>query len=244
MLYYYHFSAIWIQMHALPTYITRMRLTDDRRLASEPAPVSYAVLSPEESGWLRERHFVNGIKILIVATDIDNRNDPTAAFTDLLAAVQVLVTRWTGKLTDFNNAMTAYPALPAGTSDADRFTFLQTAEQLVTSKLDPLPATPAMLFAALPAKGAAMQARLGQFQALQAGAGTSFANLLSAISALSTAEFDSQPFDVSSIGDRAVIVAEDVSRILNSQLSVAQARITSVNAQLTAAAAAARRPIR
>lgn len=160
------------------------------------------------------------------------------AFTDLLGAVQVLVTRWTGKVTDFNNALTAYPGLPAGTSDADRFTFLQTAEQLVSSRLDPLPATPALLFAALPAKGAAMQAQLGQFQAIQTGAGTSFANLFFAVSALSTGEFDSQPFDVSSIGDRAVVVTQDISRILTSQLSVAQARIAAVDAQLTAAAAA------
>jgi len=160
------------------------------------------------------------------------------AFADLLAAVNVLVTRWTSKLSDFNNALIAYPALPAGTSDADRFAFLQTAEQLVSSQLDPLPATPALLFGALPAKGSAMQARLGQFQALQAGAGTSFANLFSSISALSTAEFDSQPFDISSVGDRAVIVTEDMSRILSSQSSVAKTRITAVNAQLTAAAAA------
>ena len=32
--------------------------------------------------------------------------------------------RWTQKLTDFANALNAYDALPAGTSDADRFAAL------------------------------------------------------------------------------------------------------------------------
>jgi hypothetical protein len=161
------------------------------------------------------------------------------AFADVLAAVNVLVARWTQKLSDFTNALNAYDALPAGTSDADRFAALQTAEMLVSSQLDPLPATPALLRSALPAKGTAMQTRLGQFHAIQISGGTSFANLFASVSALSTAEFDSQPFDISSVGDDAVTVTEDISRILTSQLSTAKARITAVNAQLTTTASAA-----
>ena len=60
--------------------------------------------------------------------------------------------------------------------------------------------------AALPAKGNALQNRLAQFQAIQSSAGNSFATLYSSMTALSTAEFDSQPFDVSSIGDRAITI--------------------------------------
>ena len=162
-----------------------------------------------------------------------------AAFTDLLAAVGDLVTRWTQKLAAFNAALSAYDVLPAGTSDADRFAALQAAELLVSTRLDPLPATPALLRAALPAKAAAFQGRLAQFQALQDSSAASFAGLYASVGALSTAEFDSQPFDVSPIGDSAITVTQDISRALASQLAVATTRVAAVNGQLTTAASAA-----
>ena len=116
---------------------------------------------------------------------------------------------------------------------------LQAAELLVSSKLDPLPATPALLRAALPPKGTAFQNRLAQFQALQTSTGTSFANLYSSISALTTAEFDSQPFDVSPIGDSAIVITQDIARVLAAQSTAAATNIAAVNAQLTLAASAA-----
>ncbi len=161
------------------------------------------------------------------------------AFADLLSEVTGLVTRWARKLIDFNSALNAYALLPAGTSDADRFAALQGAELLVSSQLDPLPASPALLSAALTGKGAAFQSRLGDFQMIQTGGGASFANLFASVGALSTAEFDSQPFDVSPLADRAIIVTQDISRALTSQLSAAKARVAAVNAQLTIADASA-----
>ena len=89
------------------------------------------------------------------------------AFVDLLAQIGELVARWTQKLTDFNNALTAYDALPAATNDANRFAALQAAELTVSAALDPLPATPALMRSALPAKATALQNRLAQFQAIQ-----------------------------------------------------------------------------
>lgn len=160
------------------------------------------------------------------------------AFVDLLAQINALVTRWNQKLTDFDNALIAYDALPAATSNADRFAALQAAELIVSSSLDPRPATPALMRAALPAKGNALQNRLGQFQAVQSSAGSSFATLYSSTAALSTAEFDSQPFDVSPIGDRAITITQDISRALTSQSSVAKARISTVSAALAQAASA------
>jgi hypothetical protein len=159
------------------------------------------------------------------------------AFADVLTQVADLVTRWTQKLSDFTNALNAYDLLPAGTSDADRFAALQAAELIVSATLDPLPATPALLRAALPTKGAALQNRLAQFQAIQSSAGSSFANLFSSTMALSTTEFDSQPFDVSPIGDRAITITQDIARALTSQLSVAKTRIAAVNDHLVDAAA-------
>jgi hypothetical protein len=158
------------------------------------------------------------------------------AFVDLLAQISALVTRWTQKLTDFDKALIAYDTLPAATSDADRFAALQAAELIVKSSLDPLPATPALMRAALPAKANALQNRLAQFQAIQSSAGDSFATLYTSMTALSTAEFDSQPFDISPIGDRAITITQDISRALTSQSSVAKTRITSVNAGLAQAA--------
>ena len=157
-----------------------------------------------------------------------------SGFADLLAQVSALVSRWNQKLTDFNNALAAYDALPSGTSDADRFAALQAAEQLVSSQLDPLPATPAILRAALNGKGAVFQARLNQFQAILATNDPSFANLLTAVTSLSISEFDSQPFDVSAFPQRAVTITQDLARIITVQSSSLQTRIATVSAQLAA----------
>lgn len=161
------------------------------------------------------------------------------AFVDLLAAVVNLIQRWTQKLSSFNTALTAYDALPTSTSDTIRMDTLNRIELLVASQLDPTLNTPALLRPALPGKASSFQARLGQFQAIAASNVTSFATLFSQISALSTAEFDSQPFDVSAIGDRAAVITGDMSRVLSGQLAAAHTRIDATNAQLTAAAAAA-----
>jgi hypothetical protein len=161
------------------------------------------------------------------------------AFMGLLAQIDDLVTRWTKKLTDFNNALNAYDLLPGTISVADRFTALQAAELIVSSKLDPLLATPALVRAALPAKGNALQNRLTQFQAIRNSAGNSFSNLLASTMALSTAEFDTQAFDVSPMGDGAITITQDISRALASQLTTAKARITAVNGHLTEAISAA-----
>ena len=161
------------------------------------------------------------------------------AFSDLLAQIGALIARWTQKLTDFTNALAAYDVLPAGTSEDDLFTALQAAELIVSAALDPRPATAALMRAALPAKATALQNRLAQFQAIQDGAGSSFATLVASATALTTAEFDSQPLDVSAIADRAVTITQDIARALTSQSSVAKTRITAVTADLARAAAAA-----
>jgi hypothetical protein len=161
------------------------------------------------------------------------------AFKDLLAQVGDLVTRWTQKLTDFANALDAYDLLPGGTSDADRFAALNAAELIVSTKLDPPPATPALLRVALPAKATALKNRLAQFQTIQASAGTTFVSLFSAAGALSTAEFDTEPFDVAKFGDRAITITQDISRALTSQLTVAKKRVADVNGHLSDASSAA-----
>lgn len=161
------------------------------------------------------------------------------SFKDLLAQVSALVLRWDQKLIDFKNALLAYDALPVGTSDDDRYAALQAAELLVSSTLEPLPATPAKLRLDLNGKGNDFQNRRDDFANLLGGAGTSFVALLNSVASLSTAEFDSQPFDVTQFGDRAVTVSEDVARILTGQFTAITARAADVDKQLTAAATAA-----
>jgi hypothetical protein len=156
-----------------------------------------------------------------------------SAFSDLLAQVSVLVTRWNQKLAAFQTALSNYDALPTGTSDSSRFSALQAAELLISSQLDPLPALPATLRTSLDTKATSFKNRLNDFSALSTGTGTSFFNLFSSVTALSTAEFDSQPFDVSPIGDRAIIVTEDIYRTLTSQIATLTSRATATQDQLT-----------
>ena len=161
------------------------------------------------------------------------------SFKDLLAQVSTLVTRWDQKLIDFNNALLAYDALLAGTSDDDRYSALQAAELLISSSLEPLPATPAQLRVDLNGKGNDFQNRRDDFASVLAGAGTSFVTLFNTVAGLSTAEFDSQPFDITQFGDRAITASEDVARILTGQFTAITARAADVDKQLAAAASAA-----
>ena len=161
-----------------------------------------------------------------------------SAFADLFAQVSALTKRWTQRRDDFDAAMLAYAGLPTGTSDADRFAALQAAELLVGSHLDPLLATPALVEVAVNTKGTAFQTRLTDFQNLLKTPGTAFVPLFTQVASLTTAEFDSQPFDIAPFGDRAVIVTEDVSRLLTGLSSAIATRGKQTQDQLTIAAAA------
>jgi hypothetical protein len=158
-----------------------------------------------------------------------------AAFADLITAVAALVTRWDGKLTDVAAKLAAYNALPAGTSDDDRFKALRAAEFTVSTVAAPLPATPADLLAIVQTKIDDFTALRDQFDALTSTADPSFAHLIAAVEALlPITGFDSQPFDVSSFGDRAIVVAEDLMRVMRSQDTALRARLASTQAQLDA----------
>jgi hypothetical protein len=162
------------------------------------------------------------------------------AFADLLAQVDQLVTRWNDKLAEFDSRLAAYDALPPGTSDDDRLIALQAAELLVSTSLDPLPATPAEQRASLNNKRAAFAARRDEFAAVHASPDPSFANLVTAIEALlPVGAFDSQPFDISSSYDRAVLVLEDLTAKLSAQRAAIDVRRVATQAQVDAHDAAA-----
>src|SRR5262245_13407668 len=161
-----------------------------------------------------------------------------AAFYDLLGQVSQLVTRWNRKLTDFGDAIVAYDNLPLATSNVDQFAALQRAELIVSSHLDPLLATPALVRSALDGKRNTFQDRRDDFAAVLASPTTSFASLFNLAGSISTADLDSQPFDLSPFGDRAVIVAQDVWRVLSGQSAALKARVQDVQNHLDAAASA------
>jgi hypothetical protein len=80
---------------------------------------------------------------------------------------------------------------------------------------------------------------LNDFKAILATTGTSFANLLSAITSLNVSQFDSRPFDFSGFPQRAVILTQDLARTLSVISSALQDEVNKVSAQLSAYNAAA-----
>jgi hypothetical protein len=151
-----------------------------------------------------------------------------AAFAALIAQVTDLVTRWNGKLADFDARITAYDALPAGTPDDVRFAALRAAEIVLTPALLPQPATPGLLRSALDGVRATFVARRDQFVLVRDTSSTSFAATLAALTALlPVSDVDSAKFDVTPLGDRAVLLVQDLS-----------AALAAVHAAISARAAA------
>ena len=162
-----------------------------------------------------------------------------SAFTDLFAVVSELITRWNGKLADYDAKIAAYDALPPTTTDTARFRALSAAELDIVTALDPLPASPAAMRTELNAKRATFAARLAQFQAVLASVSPSFATVLASARAIATSDLDSKPFDLSPFQDRAVVFATDLVTNLTGHQSDVQGRSADVQTQLNAYAAAA-----
>jgi hypothetical protein len=150
----------------------------------------------------------------------------------LMTQVAGLVDRWNGRLADYDARIAAYDANPPATATA-AFSALQAAESLLTTSLDPLPATPALLRAALDGKRATFVMRLGQFTAVLDTTSTSFSAILADLNGLlPVTDIDIAGFDVTALGDRAVILVADLSASLTSQLAEITARAAATQAQL------------
>jgi hypothetical protein len=157
------------------------------------------------------------------------------AFAALMTQVAGLTDRWHGKLADYDARITAYDALPAATPDDSRFSALQAAEILLTTTLQPLPATPAQLRTALNAVRAAFVTRRDQFLAVLHTSSTSFAGTLASLTGLlPVSDVDSVSFDITALGDLAVQLAADLSTSLTSQHAAIAARAAATQAQLDA----------
>jgi hypothetical protein len=162
-----------------------------------------------------------------------------AAVHDLLGQVDAVVKRWNGRLTDFDARLAAYDALPAGTSDMQRFPALQAAEALVTAVLDPLPPTPAALRTDLDAKRAAFAAKRDALAAVLEAQHPSFSAVLAAVRAVTPiAAFDAAPFTLSVYEQRAATFVQDLSRSLTGLSKALVERRKATQSQLDAHAAA------
>jgi hypothetical protein len=154
-----------------------------------------------------------------------------SAFADLLAQIRELVTRWDGRLAEFQTRITAYDSLPLDTPDDVRLKALRTAELLVSTALEPLP--PATLRPALDGKRDAFQDRRNDFADILDTTSSSFADTFAAVQALlPVSAFDAQPFDVSAFEDRAITLAEDLARTLRGHAAELETRRAAVQAQL------------
>ncbi len=160
------------------------------------------------------------------------------AFKDLRAKVADLAARWKQRLTDYQTKIAAYDALPATIPDEARFVALTSAEAEIVNLLDPLPATPALLRAALNGKAGTFAARLAQVITVQTSAGTSFTTFLAAASAIATADLDAQPFDLTAFGNRAVTFAGDLFHNLTGLRAEVVKRGAAAQLHLDVAAAA------
>lgn len=157
------------------------------------------------------------------------------ALIDLFAKVGGLVSRWNQRVADFDAMIIAYDALPAATSDADRFKALQAVEDLVQAAPDPLPAAPATLRAALDVKRNAFVTRHDQLAAVLAAPHPSLSRAIAAVDALlPVTTFDRQPFEISKVGDSALIFAEDVVANLTGCRAEVDTRRAKVQVQLAA----------
>ncbi len=153
----------------------------------------------------------------------------------LLAAAQNLVDRWDARLAEYSAALAAYDALPLATPDQVRFSALQTVESLVTTTLEPLPATPATLRADIVAMHASFVARRDAFAALPSTNFASFSAALAAVQALlPVSAWESDPWDVEAFGDRAVAFVQDLQAALTVQQTAIDARRAATQAQLDA----------
>jgi hypothetical protein len=162
------------------------------------------------------------------------------AFSDLIAAVAALVTRWDAKLTNYNTKHAAYLALPAGTDDETRFRALRAMELVVSTVTAPLPATPAALQTVVEQKAQDFQDRRDEFDAVTQTADASFAHLLSSVEGLlPVLLFDTKAFDVTEFEDRAITVARDLGRMMASHKAKLDERQAAAQAALSAADAAA-----
>jgi hypothetical protein len=156
-------------------------------------------------------------------------------FRSILKKCADLVSRWNDQLTAFDNLITTYNALPAGTSDQDKFVLLQKAERLIsTVSTIPLPATPGAFKTILLGKRTAFVAKRDQFAAIKNTKRTTFVPLNTDVKALlPVSAFDFIPLTLDDQENQAVIFAQELFSIVKSVLAGLDAKLAASQQSLT-----------
>ena len=166
-------------------------------------------------------------------------------FGGLVKRLRERVARWDERLTAFGQILQEELALPGGTPDEDRIRLLQRAETVVSTTLDPLPASVPDLRTLVAAKGAALEARRDAFEQLADTADPRLSRLLAGIAALlPLSAFDSEPFDVKLDEDAVVGFAITLSAVVTGRRDDLRRRIATAQEQLDAHDAAGAGPAR
>ncbi|MEO8827575.1 hypothetical protein [Lapillicoccus sp.] len=163
-----------------------------------------------------------------------------SALSDLLAAVEALVSRWDARLADYATQIAAYDALPLSTPEDARFAALQVAEALVATTLEPLPPLSLALRTDLDGMHTAFVNRRNAFAALPA---TNFVTFVDALTAVQTllpiSAWEPDPWDVDTFHGRAIAFVQDLQTTLIGQQVTIDARRAATQLQLDARDAAA-----
>jgi hypothetical protein len=158
-----------------------------------------------------------------------------SAVADLLAQVQDLLTRWDAKLDDFGRKILAYDGLPTSTGSDDRLAALRAAEVVISTQPEPAPPDADSLRALLDTKKLAFVTRRNLFAGVPTSTGMRLADFLDPVAALlPVTAFDTQPFDLTAFGDRAVRLAQDLVRVFSGHRATIDGRADTIQKQLQA----------
>jgi hypothetical protein len=162
-------------------------------------------------------------------------------FRAILEKCAELVTRWGGRLDEFDGLMLDYMALPATATDQEKFEFLTRAEHLIST------AAAAGLFASPDdfkthletVKRPAFSSRLSDFDAIRNTNHTSLSLLLNEVEALSSiSAFDLADITFAEQEDEIVRFAQDAASVVRVVLVEIDRRLASSQALLAKHAAA------
>ncbi|MGV9267630.1 hypothetical protein ACWDRR_23565 [Kitasatospora sp. NPDC003701] len=133
-------------------------------------------------------------------------------FADVLAAVAGTADRMGRALAQADALLAGYDALPAATSDAERFRILQQAERLIaTVPTKPLPARPATLRATVGSRRQSFNAKLQSLRAEAVTGTRTLSGLLTEVAAkLPLTAFDPTGLDLTPFQDRVVVLGRDL----------------------------------
>jgi hypothetical protein len=147
-------------------------------------------------------------------------------FASVLSRGSGLAETWRGRLTDFDDLMTAYGQLPNSTPAYERIDLLLRAERLIsTATTSPVPTDPDDLEDALVPKRMAFEDRLEDFEGLANTSRTALVDIVSDVEGwLPITQFDPATFSLEPERDEMVRFAQDAVNVLTVVIAEIDAR--------------------